>query len=66
LVESLEYIFKVNKEKGPFDVILGHSQGAAMLFTICAAYSSPDELEAIAISGLEERIHINLIFSHLK
>ena len=66
MVESLEYISKVNKEKGPFDVILGHSQGAAMLLTICAAYSSPEELEAIAISGSEERIHINLIFSHLK
>ena len=36
LVESLEYLEKLSAEKGPFDAVVGFSQGATMVHTLAA------------------------------
>lgn len=59
--ESIDYIFKIWKEQGPFDGILGFSQGAGMAGLLCAMWPTatsapiPDPKFAILISGFIPR-----------
>lgn len=53
---SLRFLMSLEKEKGPFDIIIGHSQGACLALTINALNSKPD-LTSLILSGGEKNTY---------
>lgn len=53
---SLQYIMQLEKDKGPFDIILGHSQGACMALTLNALTMKPDLLQLIMSNKFGDNI----------
>ena len=44
---SLRFLMQLEKDKGPFDIVLGHSQGACLALTLDALITKPDLIQLI-------------------
>lgn len=55
-----QYISDVNEKEGPFDVVLGHSQGAGVALCLCAMSCNPHLVDVIASSSVEHELQTDV------